>query len=165
MSSSRCVSRLCRFGVAGCVVLFTLVAGMSVHSWPVEATPKKEPPACAAISFRPLVMGMADGIHEAGLYRSRFTRMELLADVKDGLPRAYFLHINGQRLESVAAPIPREAEGCLKSKHVRVPVIKQEDACTGNRFRAVIHNGVKQKLAMLFSLQGNEWHLCSTANI
>ena len=159
-------SSLGRLGMGGILIALVVLGAAQ----PAGATSKreshgKESPSCAAISFRPLVMGMPDGIHEAGMYKSRFTRMELMAEVEGGTPKTYFLQVDGRKLESALPAIPHEVEGCLKSKHVRLPVVKQSGACTGSRFRAVVFRGGKQKVAMLFGLQGDEWHLCTASNI
>jgi len=41
----------------------------------------REPPSCAAITFRPVPSGLADGAQNAGLYKSRFGRIEVVATV------------------------------------------------------------------------------------
>ncbi|KAF0117840.1 MAG: hypothetical protein FD149_994 [Rhodospirillaceae bacterium] len=166
MVASAKVSLLGRLGIGGILVaLLMLGTGQPAGATPKQEPHGKAPPSCAAISFRPLVMGMPNGTHEAGIYKSRFTRMELMAEVDGGTPKTYFLHVNGRKLESALPAIPHEVEGCLKSKHVRLPVVKQSGACTGSRFRAVVFRGGKQKVAMLFGLQGDEWHLCTASNI
>lgn len=139
-----------------------LVLGGALPPSPAFAqSQKKGPPACAAISFRPISSGLADGEQDAGMYRSRFGKMELKATVQSGEPSNYYLTINGKKLEPMQGDLPKNVEPCLKSKHVAVPVKKQEGNCTGQRFRAVIDSTGKQKLVMLFGLKGNDWLLCS----
>lgn len=59
---------------------FALV-GIAALAGPAEA---KDPPACAAVSFRTIVPGGPDGEQDAGLYKSRFGKIEVKADVKGG---------------------------------------------------------------------------------
>lgn len=133
----------------------------------VAATPttaqKKEPPSCAAISFRPIPAGMPDGEQDAGLYKSRFARIEIKAQVRNGQPETYYMLLNGKKPAPVSGPLPKSVEPCLQAKHVKLPVKAQEGTCTGTRFRVVIDSSGSQKLAMLFGLHGNEWRYCSAA--
>ena len=142
-----------------------LVAAATLAVSPASAAAGKEPPACAAISFRPVLGTPPDGEQDSGLYKSRFVKIELKATVKAGLATNYYLLINGKKAEGVAVP-PKGSDGCLKSKHVGVPVKSQApDACTGTRFRVVVLRGGKEKTALLFGLQGNEWLYCSGSKI
>ena len=59
------------------------LAGASL-ALPLQAQSAKEPPSCAAIKFRAVPSGMTDGEQDAGLYKSRFGRIELKATVKTG---------------------------------------------------------------------------------
>ncbi|MEO5373560.1 MAG: hypothetical protein H7840_04705 [Alphaproteobacteria bacterium] len=129
------------------------------------AAKEKTPPTCAAISFRPVPPGMSDGTHDAGLYKSRFGKIEIKAEVKNGMAENYFMEINGKRPAPLASGIPKAAEPCLTSKHVRVPVVKQDKSCTGERFRVAIHNDGGRKLVMLFGLHGREWQLCEASMV
>lgn len=142
-----------------------LAVGAAVAAMPAQAAAKKEAPGCAAVSFRPVPSGMMDGVHDAGLYKSRFAKMELKALVESGEPKDYYLEVNGKRLEP-AKDVPKGSEACLKSKHVRVPVLKMEKSCVGSRFRVVVFNpGGDKKTAMLFGLKGDDWNLCSASHI
>ncbi|HYD32492.1 MAG TPA: hypothetical protein VEB64_16740 [Azospirillaceae bacterium] len=151
------VSRL--VGVAVVSVLALAAVGGA------QAATKKEPPACAAISFRPLVPGMPDGEQDSGLYKSRFGKIELKAKVEGGEARDYFMTINGQRPEVLKAGIPKSAESCLRSKNVKTPAKASEGACTGNRFRVVIDRSGAKKVVMLFGLQGDEWRFCQASEV
>ena len=64
--------------------------------------PAKAPPACSAITFRSLAAGMTDGEHEAGMYKSRYGRLELYGEVKQG-PRST---ITCSRAASASPPLP-----------------------------------------------------------
>ena len=142
-----------------------LVAAATLAVSPASAADGKEPPACAAISFRPVAGTPPDGEQDSGLYKSRFVKIELKATVNAGLATNYYLLINGKKAEGVATP-PKGAEGCLKAKVHAAPVKTQSAAaCTGNRFRVVIYRGGKDKTALLFGLQGNDWLFCSGSKI
>lgn len=131
---------------------------------PADAAEKNHPPPCAAVSFRPVASTLPDGEHDAGLYKSRFGRIELKATVKNG-SASYYMTLNGSRPEPLAGGVPKGAESCLKSKHVAVPVKAQGAACTGSRFRVVVDRSANRKAAMLFGLHGNDWMFCSAAAI
>ncbi len=124
---------------------------------------KKDPPACAAISFRPIPAGMPDGEQDAGLYKSRFARIEIKAQVRNGQPETYYMLLNGKKPAPISGPLPKAVEPCLQAKHVKLPVKAQDGNCTGTRFRVVIDSSGPQKLAMLFGLHGNDWRYCSAA--
>ncbi|MBF0561208.1 MAG: hypothetical protein HQL37_04130 [Alphaproteobacteria bacterium] len=142
-----------------------MVAGASLGSSPASAAGGKTPPACAAISFRPVPPGMADGEQDAGLYKSRFGKIEIKAMVKGGAAQDYYMTINGKRPTAMTGPTPKSADACFHAKHVKTPVKKQEGACTGSRFRVVIHNTGDHKLVAFFGLQGDDWQLCSASTL
>ena len=124
----------------------------------------KEPPSCSALSFRSMPPGAPDGEQEAGMYRSRFVRMELKAIVEGGTARNYFLVLNGKRVEPLAGGVPAGAAACLKAKNVQVPVQDQPSGtCTGDRFRVVLDRSTKEPVAMLFGLHGSTWKHCTTS--
>ena len=150
------------FSTIGAILLLA-VGGLAVAS--ADAAEGKQPPACAAISFRPLAGTPPDGEQDAGLYKSRFVKIELKATVKGGLPSNYYMLINGKKPDALAGGVPKATEGCLKSKHVAIPVKTQGGSCTGSRFRVVIDRNGSGKVAMLFGLQGNDWQFCNAAKI
>ncbi|MSO76045.1 MAG: hypothetical protein EXQ87_03910 [Alphaproteobacteria bacterium] len=151
----------------GRAVLAALTAGLfwAVAPDTAEAANKKEAPACAQISFRPLVPGAPDGEQAAGLYKSRFGKIEVKANVKGGEAQDYFMTINGKRPAAFGGPLPKHVETCLKAKHVVVPVKSQTGACLGGRFRVVVDRSAAPHLAMFFGLKGKEWHLCSATQV
>ena len=124
---------------------------------------KKAPPACGAVSFRPLVPGLADGEQQSGHYRSRFGSVDIIAKVQGGQAIDYFMQFNGKKPEPFTAALPKSADGCLKSKSVKLPVAKADGACMGTRFRVVLDRSTQQPLAILFALQGDDWKLCNAA--
>lgn len=124
----------------------------------------KAPPACAAITFRPLNPGMPDGEHMAGMYSSRFGRMELMGTVQAGQPQDYKLLVKGQPLTALSGEVPKSVEPCLKSKNVALPYQKA-DKCVGPRFRVVVDNSGKEKLLMLFTIKDDRWALCQAGRL
>ena len=48
------------------------------------AAVEKAAPACASIAFHPVPAGLTDGQQDAGLYKSRFGRIEVKVTVKGG---------------------------------------------------------------------------------
>jgi hypothetical protein len=142
---------------AFCFSLSTFAIGSA------EAAIRIEPPGCGAISFRPLASGMADGEQDAGLYKSRFVKIEIKATVKSGEAQEYHMLINGKAPTPLAGDLPKSVDECLKSKHVAVPVKSIQGACVGTRFRVVTQHESADRLAMFFGLKGSEWHLCSAA--
>lgn len=125
----------------------------------------KEPPACAAISFRTIAAGGPDGLQDAGLYKSRFGKIEVKTDVKGGQGTNYVMVVNGKTIEGPATP-PKLSESCLKSKHVKLPFAKQAaGSCTGNRFRVIIDRSGGKAVAAFFGLQGDDWAYCSATTL
>lgn len=145
-------------------VALSIPLGAPAHAEKAAAG-KKEPPACAAISFRPIPSGSPDGEQDAGLYKSRFGKIEVKATVKGGLASNYYMVVVGKKVEGPATP-PKVSESCLKSKNVAVPFQKQPaGACTGTRFRVVVdRSGGKSTLAF-FGLQGSQWAYCSATTV
>jgi hypothetical protein len=124
---------------------------------PAQAADKK-PPACAAVSFRPLVNTANDGEMTAGHYKSRFATIDVMGKVQGGQD-SYALRVNNQPVKPVG-DIPKASYGCLNSKHVKTPPQAIAGTCKGSRLRVVVDSAAKQKLFMLFALQGDDWKLC-----
>jgi hypothetical protein len=135
------------------------VAALLAASLPAAA---KEPPACAALSFRPLAAGLPDGDQQAGLYHSRFARIAVIGTVKGGAAVDYFMTLDGKKPDG-AATVPKAAESCLKAKHIDVPAKPVDGACTGTAFRVVIDRVGTTRTIMLFGQSGTDWKLCSVA--
>jgi hypothetical protein len=122
----------------------------------------KEPPACAAIAFRPLPSGISDGDQQAGTYKSRHARLELMATVKQGEATDYFVLANGKRLAAAPA-LPSSAASCAATKKMPEPG-KPAVSCTGQRFTVVIDHSDKERLALLYGMQGSSWQFCSAGS-
>lgn len=83
----------------------------------------------------------------------------MLARVKGG-QATYHLLVNNKPVKPLAGDVPKSSYGCLNSKHVKTPPQPIGGACTGSRFRVVVDSSTKQKLFMLYALQGDDWKLC-----
>ena len=119
---------------------------------------EKGPPACAKILFRPLPSGQNDGEQEAGIYTSRFSHLELKGMVKSGEAQDYYLTARNKKLTAVTA-VPPAAANCAKEKKMPAPG-KAGASCTGQRLAAVIAHSGKDKVALLYALQGKDWQYC-----
>ena len=138
-----------------------LVALISLSA---AAAEKREPPACSAMTFRPIASGMTDGVQNAGLYKSRFGRIEVKANVKGGEAQGYFVEIDGKPPAAVAGQdLPKNVVDCAKLKRMSAPG-KAEDPCMGDRFAVVTsHNGDK-RYTLLYGHEAHgagAWHFCS----
>src|SRR5262245_4526959 len=113
----------------GLVLALAGFAGAGAAKPPAQ----KQPPACAAIAFRPLPQGMADGEQQAGMYKSRHARLELRAEVKQGTPVTYYATSGGKRLADAPASLPEAAAKCAAAKKMPKPETPVS-SCTGQRF-------------------------------
>lgn len=129
---------------------------------PVAAAkpPGKAPPACAAITFRPLPQGMPDGEQQAGMYKSRHARLELRAEVKGGNPTGYYVTTGGKRVAAAPASLPEPAVSCAAAKKMPKPEAPAA-SCTGQRFTVVVAHAGNQRLALLYAQEANSWRFCS----
>lgn len=144
--------------IAACL----LAGGLAMLATPALA---KDPPSCAAISFRTLPAGGPDGEQDAGLYKSRFGKIEVKADVKGGQATNYYMVLNGRKVDGPATP-PKLSDACLKSKHVKLPFARQAaGTCTGSRFRVVVDRSSGKPVAAFFGLQGEDWAYCSATTL
>jgi hypothetical protein len=147
----------------GCGLVLAMVSGATGAA--LARDTGKEPPACAAISFRPLgQQGLQEGVQDAGLYRSRHGKIVLRAEVGGGQAKTYFMEINGKRPEPLKGALPAAVNPCLNAKHVKTPAPAIGDRCLGERFRVVVNHVGKQEYFMLFGLQGDTWKLCSASS-
>jgi hypothetical protein len=103
---------------------------------------------------------MSDGEQQAGLYRSRFARIELRAEVKQGEPVDYFVTSGGKRLAAAPANLPDAAMSCAAAKKMPVPRAPATP-CLGEGFTVVIAHSGDQRLALLYARDGSAWRFCS----
>ena len=148
--------------VVGLIMIVGLTgAAMAAAPKQKSAAPEKTPPACAAIAFRPVASGTTDGEQDAGLYKSRFGRIELKANVKGGAAESYFVEINGKPLSAVpAANLPKEAENCAKVKRMSAPA-KPLEPCSGDRLSVLITHHDDKRYFLLYGHSSGSWHYCS----
>ena len=142
-------------GIGFAVALFALAAVAAA-----KPPAGKPPPACAAITFRPLPSGMTDGEQQAGMYKSRHARLALHAEVKQGQPVDYFVVSGGKRLDAGPANLPEAAASCAAVKKMPAPGAPASP-CTGQRFTVVVAHAGNERLAMLYGLDGGTWRFCT----
>ena len=124
---------------------------------------QKAPPACAAITFRPLPSGMTDGEQQAGMYKSRHARLALHAQVIQGEPIDYFVIAGGKRLAAGPASLPEAATSCAAAKKMPPPGTPAS-SCTGQHFTVVVAHAGNERLAMLYALDGSTWRFCTAGS-
>lgn len=145
---------------AGMAVGMMALAAAAAPKHPSE----KGPPACAALTFRAVPAGAADGDQRAGYYRSRYGALALHADVKGGQATDYFVLADGKKLAAAPASLPDWAANCVEQKKMPKPAAAGTTPCTGQRFRAVLAHDDKQRLALLYAYDGSTWHYCSAGS-
>ena len=124
---------------------------------------QKAPPACAAITFRPLPSGMTDGEQQSGMYKSRHARLALHAQVKQGEPVDYFVVAGGKRLAAGPASLPEAAVSCAAAKKMPAPGTPAS-SCTGQHFTVVVAHAGNERLAILYALDGSTWRFCTAGS-
>ena len=146
-------------------VQFAVAAALvALVSFSAAAATTREPPACSAMTFRPIPSGLTDGVQNAGLYKSRFGRIEVKANVKGGQAQGYFVEINGKPPTAVAAPdLPKNVVDCAKLKAYGAPG-KAEEPCTGDRLAVLTAHSGDKRYTLLYGHEGRgaeAWHFCS----
>lgn len=121
------------------------------------AAPAKQPPSCAAISFRPLPEGMTDGDQEAGLYKSRFGRVTVLGSVKGGKTSNYYVTVNNTK---PSGALPASVATCASAKKLPAPGTANA-ACVGDRFQVLIDREGDKRYIAFYALSGGKWNFCS----
>ncbi len=142
---------LAAFAVAGTSLLF------SASDAQAQA---KQPPSCAAITFRPLEAGTTgDGEHEAGLYKSRFGRITVVGAVKSGQVDNYFMTVNGKR-PAPAGALPPSVASCASQKKLPAPGTALSQ-CVGDRLQVLIDRNGDKRTVALYARSGGRWQFCS----
>ncbi len=124
------------------------------------ATSGKQPPACASIAFRPIPQGSPDGEEEAGLYKSRFGKINVMGSVKSGMAQNYYVTVNGQKLAS-AGPLPASVNSCAQQKKLPAPTAAPAAACSGDRLQVLIDHTGDKRYVLLYARAASKWTLCS----
>jgi hypothetical protein len=148
------VSRLALVG-AGVAAL----AAIALATIPAARAQGKQPPACAAIKFRPIPAGMNNGEQDAGLYRSRFGLLEVKGTVQGGQVTNYYVTVNNKKLDA-AGTLPKEIASCAQTKHLPAPG-PAASSCTGDRLQVLIDHVGDKRYVLLYVLQSAKWQLCS----
>lgn len=136
------------------------LALIGLMALPAAAAERREPPSCAAIRFRPVPSGLSDGVQDAGLYKSRFGRIDVKANVKGGAAESYFVEINGTKLAAKTADLPKDAATCAKVKRLGMPA-KPLDPCSGDSLTVLITHSGDKRYFLLYAHSGGSWHYCS----
>jgi hypothetical protein len=120
-------------------------------------------PSCAAISYRALPSGAGNGEQQAGIYKSRFAKLELRAEVKGGQASDYYVVAGDKRLTADSGAVPEALAHCIAAKKLPPPA-NALSACTGERFRVLVAHSGKERLAALYALDGNTWRFCNAGS-
>lgn len=139
------------------ILAFSLAAALLAS--PALAADKKGPPSCAAIDFRPVAQGMPDGEQEAGMYRSRFGRIEVMATVKGGQAQDYQAVVNGRPLKAVAT-LPQAVIDCAATKKIPATTRSANPCGDATKLRVVITQSGADKMIATYGLKGKSWSLC-----
>ncbi len=124
------------------------------------AATSAQPPNCAAIAFRPILSRIGDGQQDAGLYKSRFGRIEVKATVKDGRTQNYFVEINGKPLAPIRGPLPDTLATCAKAKRLSAPTTPEPD-CVGDQLTVLIDHSSDDRYVLLYVHRAGSWRFCS----
>jgi hypothetical protein len=124
------------------------------------AAAEKTPPACAAVTFRPVPSGLADGEQNAGRYKSRFGRIDVVATVKSGEAQSYFVEVNGKPPAAVAGALPPSVEACAKAKRMGA-IGTPPDHCIGDKLAVLIDHSGDKRYVLLYAHRSGEWRFCS----
>jgi hypothetical protein len=135
-------------------------AALSIASLQGETASASQPPNCAAIAFRPMLSRSGDGRQDAGLYKSRFGRIEVKAMVKEGQPQNYFVEINGKALNPAPAPLPDALGDCAKAKRLSAPATP-EAQCIGDQVTVLIDHSGDERYVLLYVHRAGTWRFCS----
>ena len=136
------------------------VAMLLLEPVSVRAATQSQPPNCAAIAFRPILSRSGDGEQDAGLYKSRFGRIEVKALVKDGATEKYFVEINGKELAPGTAALPASVVACAAAKRLSAPGTPEPD-CTGDQVTVLIDHGAEARYVLLYVHRAGAWRFCS----
>lgn len=116
--------------------------------------------SCAAIAFRPVGAGAADGEQTAGYYKMRLGRIEVMADVRGGEARRYYVALNGNPPPAIREQLPPAIVACAKAKRLSPP--ESPDAnCVGDRLVVLIAHTSERRYLLLYTHSSGAWRFCS----
>jgi hypothetical protein len=145
---------------SACFVVATALTAVVAAAGNASQAAEKEPPACAAITFRPVPSGLSDGDQNAGLYKSRFGRIEVIASVKNGEPVNYFVSVNGKPPAAISGALPASLAACAKAKRLGA-IGNPPEHCVGDKLAVLIDHTGAQRFVLLYAHRSGEWHFCS----
>jgi hypothetical protein len=156
------ISQAVEEGMSRKIVLGGIVAAAALYvgTFSGAAAPAREPPNCAAIAFRPIISRSGDGQQDAGLYKSRFGRIEVKATVKDGQTQNYFVEINGKPLTPVPEALPDTLTACAKAKRLVAPTTPERQ-CVGDQVTVLIGHSGDDRYVLLYVHRAGAWRFCS----
>ncbi len=120
----------------------------------------KEPPACAALTFRPVPSGLSDGEVNAGLYKSRFGRIVVIASVKNGEAQTYYVEVNGKPPAAISGAVPKSVGDCAKAKRLGA-VGTPPEHCLGDKLAVLVDHSGDRRYVLLYAHRGSDWQFCS----
>jgi hypothetical protein len=142
-----------------CAVVFA-AAVLLLNPGAGHTATQSQPPNCAAIAFRPILSRSGDGQQDAGLYKSRFGRIEVKALVKDGVTQKYFVEINGRELAPAGETLPPSLATCASAKRLSPPGVPEPD-CTGDQVTVLIDHSGEDRYVLLYVHRAGTWRFCS----
>jgi hypothetical protein len=141
--------------VCNLLIATAVVAFLPASAW----AQAKQPPSCAAISFRPLPDDTGDGDQDAGVYKSRFGRIFVKGQVKGGQVQTYYVTVNAAK-PAAAGTLPASVASCATAKKLPAPG-KPVDACLGDRLQVLIDHSSDKRYILLYARNKGTWQLCS----
>ena len=139
--------------------VLALSLSLALIALPAFAAEKKGAPSCSAIDFRAVAQGMPDGEQEAGLYKSRFGKIEMKATVKGGQAQDYQAVVNGRPLKAIAT-LPQAVIDCAATKKIPATVRSVEPCGPATKLRVVITQSGAEKMIATYGLKGKSWSFC-----
>ncbi len=144
---------------------FALFAALAAASLALSVPPdaradSSDPAGCAALAFRAVGPGLADGEQDAGFYKSHLGKIEVLALIKSGAAQNYFVQMNGKAMAPVPGDLPDGIISCAKAKRL-APPSNPDSVCTGDRLVVLIGHDSERHYVLLYAHRGNVWHFCS----
>jgi hypothetical protein len=131
-----------------------------LSAMPNARADSSDPAGCAALAFRAVGPGLADGEQDSGFYKSHLGKIEVLALIKSGAAQNYFLQMNGKALAPVPGGLPDDIAACAKAKRL-APPSSPDSVCTGDRLVVLIGHDAERHYVLLYAHRGNVWHFCS----
>ena len=130
---------------------------------PASSAERLSSRVCAAIAFHPIPTGRADGEQEAGYYKSRLGRIDVRALVRNGVPRYYYVALDGAALTLVRGPLPPLVVACAKAKRLSAPV-RADRSCLGDRLVVLIADADEHHYLLLYARHDSVWRFCTAGH-